>query len=44
MSATDDLLRDILDGTPPTFAREFEGWVRGSRRYREFALRLSRVP
>lgn len=37
MSAIDDLLNTITDGKKPPFYPEFEGWVRGSRRFREFA-------
>jgi hypothetical protein len=37
MTALDDLLDDIFDGKQPTFYPEFEGWVRGSRRYKAFA-------
>ena len=38
MSTLDDLLDDIFDGQRPAFYPEFVGWVRGSRRYRAFAL------
>ncbi len=34
----DDLLDDIFDGKNPTLYRDFEGWVRGSRRFKEFAM------
>ncbi len=37
MSTIDDLLHDIFDGRQPPFRGEFEGWVRGSRRYQAFA-------
>jgi hypothetical protein len=37
MSAVDDLLGYIFDGHKPALYPEFEGWVRGSRRYKEFA-------
>ncbi len=37
MATIDDLLRDIFDGKKPSFYAEFEGWVRGSRRFRAFA-------
>lgn len=37
MSAIDDLLHDIFAGLEPVLYPEFEGWVRGSRRFREFA-------
>jgi hypothetical protein len=30
---------NIFEGNKTTFYPEFEGWVRGSRRFREFALR-----
>jgi hypothetical protein len=36
MSALDDLLNDIFDGNSPAFYPEVEGWVRQSRRYRQF--------
>jgi hypothetical protein len=35
MSALDD----IFDGKKPAFYPEFEGWVRDSRRFKEFAIR-----
>ena len=38
MSALDDLLNDIFDGTDTTSLTEFEDWVRSSRRFREFAF------
>ncbi len=37
MGAIDDLLNEIFDGSKRTFYADFEGWVRGSRRYRAFA-------
>jgi hypothetical protein len=37
MSALDDLLNEIFDGTRPPFYPEFAEWVRGSRRFRAFA-------
>ena len=38
MSTLDDLLGDIFDGQrPAVLYPEFEGWVRGSRRFRAFA-------
>lgn len=37
MTALDDLLDYIFDDTKPVLYPEFEGWVRGSRRFREFA-------
>ena len=37
MAALDDLLAYIFDGEKPAFYSEFEGWVRGSRRFRIFA-------
>lgn len=41
MSALDDLFNDIFDGKKPAFYPEFEGWVRGSRRYKAFASSYS---
>lgn len=37
MAAIDDLLDDIFAGERPAFYSEFEGWVRGSRRFQAFA-------
>ncbi|MGH2537540.1 MAG: hypothetical protein ACRDHL_09120 [Candidatus Promineifilaceae bacterium] len=37
MGATDDLLDDIFAGRRPALYLEFEGWLRGSRRFRAFA-------
>ncbi len=37
MTTLDDLLDDIFDGKRPALYPEFEGWVRGSRRFRAFA-------
>jgi hypothetical protein len=37
MAALDDLLDSIFDRQKPSFSGEFEGWVRESRRFREFA-------
>jgi hypothetical protein len=37
MSPLDDLFHDIFDGKKPSFYTEFEGWVRGSRRFKVFA-------
>ncbi|MEZ4667228.1 MAG: hypothetical protein R3E39_04805 [Anaerolineae bacterium] len=37
MSAVDDLLTSIFDERKPDFYREFEGWIRNSRRYMAFA-------
>lgn len=37
MAVVDDLLDYIFEGKDVSFYPEFEGWVRGSRRYREFA-------
>ncbi len=37
MTALDDLLDDIFDGKKPALYPEFEGWVRGSRRFKAFA-------
>lgn len=36
MTTLDTLLHDIFDGKSPALRSEFEGWVRGSRRYRAF--------
>jgi hypothetical protein len=41
MSALDDLLSSIFDNQKPAFYPEFEGWVRDSRRYRQFATTYS---
>jgi hypothetical protein len=38
MTALDDLLDYIFDGKKPAFYPEFEGWVRGSRRFNAFAV------
>ncbi len=38
MTTLDDLLDDIFDGKRPALYPEFEGWVRGSRRFRAFAI------
>jgi hypothetical protein len=38
MTTLDDLLDDIFDGEKPAFYPEFEGWVRGSRRFKAFAI------
>lgn len=37
MSAIGDLLNDIFDGPDSPLYAEFEGWARGSRRFRAFA-------
>jgi hypothetical protein len=37
MAALDDLLASIFDGDRPAFYPEFAGWLRESRRFREFA-------
>jgi hypothetical protein len=37
MATLDDLLNHIFDGKTPELYAEFEGWVRGSRRFRAFA-------
>lgn len=37
MSAVDDLLNFIFENKKPFFYKEFEGWVRGSRRFKAFA-------
>jgi hypothetical protein len=39
MSALDDLLDYLFDGKKPALYPEFEGWVRGSRRFKAFAIR-----
>jgi hypothetical protein len=39
MTALDDLLDYIFDGKKPALYPEFEGWVRGSRRFSAFAIR-----
>jgi hypothetical protein len=39
MSARDDLLDDLFDGKQPALYSEVEGWVRGSRRFKAFAIR-----
>src|SRR5690606_1466653 len=36
-SKTDELLDEIFDGQRTAFCTEFEGWLRQSRRFREFA-------
>lgn len=36
MSAIDDLLAAIFEHTRPAFYADFESWLRGSRRFREF--------
>lgn len=38
MTALDDLLDYIFDGKKPALYPEFEGWVRGSRRFKAFAI------
>lgn len=38
MTALDDLLDYIFDGEKPALYAEFEGWVRGSRRFKAFAI------
>src|SRR5579859_4226870 len=37
MAALDDLLNDIFGDKKPAFYPEFEGWLRGSRRFKAFA-------
>lgn len=37
MAALDDLLDYLFDGQRPTLYPEFEGWLRGSRRFQTFA-------
>lgn len=41
MTDLDNLLTEIFSGSKPFFYREFEGWVRGSRRYKAFATGYS---
>lgn len=38
MTALDDLLDYIFDSKKPALYPEFEGWVRGSRRFKAFAI------
>ncbi len=38
MTSLDDLLDSIFDGKKHTFYSEFEGWARGSRRFKAFAI------
>ncbi len=38
MTTLDDLLDYIFDGKKPALYPEFEGWVRGSRRFKAFAM------
>jgi hypothetical protein len=38
MAALDDLLDYLFDGKHPAFYAEFEGWLRGSRRFKAFAV------
>ena len=38
MTALDDLLDYLFDGKKPALYPEFEGWVRGSRRFKAFAI------
>jgi hypothetical protein len=37
MAPLNDLLDEIFDGKKPALYHEFEGWVRGSRRFKAFA-------
>src|SRR5690349_18653023 len=37
MTALDDLLNDIFDGKKSALYAEFEGWLKGSRRFKAFA-------
>ena len=37
MTTIDELLDDIFDSKQPAFYSEFEGWLRGSRRFKAFA-------
>jgi hypothetical protein len=39
VAATDDLLASIFGDTRPPFYASFESWVRGSRRFKDFATR-----
>lgn len=39
MAALDDLLDAIFDGATPALRAEFAGWLRESRRFRDFAAR-----
>lgn len=41
MSSLDGLFASIFDNQRPAFFPEFEGWVRDSRRYRQFAITYS---
>ena len=38
MAEIDDLVDSIFDGRKNAFSREFDGWVRRSRRFRTFAI------
>ena len=38
MTTLDELLDEIFDGKKPDLYPEFEGWVRGSRRFKAFAI------
>jgi hypothetical protein len=38
MTSVDELLGTIFDGRQPEFCSEFAGWVRGSRRFKAFAI------
>ena len=38
MTPLDELLDDIFDGKKPAFYPEFEGWIKGSRRFKAFAV------
>jgi len=38
MTTLDELLDTIFDGKQPALYPEFEGWVRGSRRFKAFAI------
>ncbi|MBI1278988.1 MAG: hypothetical protein GC179_12740 [Anaerolineaceae bacterium] len=41
MNAIDELLNSIFDLNKPPFYTEFDGWVRGSRRYKAFVTTYS---
>lgn len=41
MAVIDELLDEIFDGRKSALYREFDGWVRGSRRYKAFATTYS---
>lgn len=37
MSTLDDLLTEVFDGKRPSLYRDFEAWMRSSRRFQAFA-------